>query len=78
MATGVIDPLTWIWSPNVAIGVEAAIETDGGGPVTLTVPFSVGWRASWYGIVLGTFIVFEHVWLGVIVGHAKAALFATG
>ena len=31
-----------------ALNVDAPIETDGGFPVTLTVPLKVGWRASRY------------------------------
>ena len=53
MAAGEMAPPTWIWSPDVAIGTDAPIETDGGAPVTLTVPFSAGCRASWYAYVPG-------------------------
>jgi hypothetical protein len=45
-AAGEIAPPTWIVFPKTAIGVDAPIETEGGGPATLTVPFSVGWSAS--------------------------------
>ena len=57
-AAGETAPLTWIELPYTAIGVDAAIETDGGAPVTLTVPLSVGWSASWYPYVPGVSIRF--------------------
>src|SRR4051794_34489935 len=60
----------------MSMGVEAAIEIDGAAPVTLTVPFKVGWSASWYPYVPGVSIRFAYTWFGAIAPEANAPLFA--
>src|SRR6266508_585497 len=76
-AAGETAPETWICWPKVAIGTEAAIETEGGGPVTLTVPLSVGFSESWYGYVPGVSMRLAKVRPGRMIPEAKAPLFAT-
>src|SRR4051794_18556596 len=59
------------------MGAESASETDGGGPLTVTLPVSRGWSASWYRNDPAVESFFDQDWPACRIGDAKAPLSAT-